>query len=88
MIKSLKTCNDSEVSWLRRLVAEHPAFPGVPEEVKSQLIEAPAENVIPLGNRRQRRLWKSRACWFICFPVTTLATLLAEHFMSWGKIDV
>jgi chemotaxis protein histidine kinase CheA len=34
VVKSLKTGEDSEEAWLRRLVDEHPALQGIPEEVR------------------------------------------------------
>ena len=37
MAKILKMDTSSEAMWLRRLVEEHPAFQGVPDEIKSQL---------------------------------------------------
>ena len=58
--KSLRADGDSEVKWLKRLVQEHPALQGVPEEIKEHLVEVPAENLIPLGNRRRRKLWRSK----------------------------
>ena len=39
VVKSLKTGEDSEEAWLRRLVDEHPALQGIPEEVKRSLVE-------------------------------------------------
>ena len=60
LIRSIKVDSQSEVAWLKRLVEEHPVFQGVPEEVKKQLIELPAENVIPMGNRRRRKLWRKK----------------------------
>ena len=43
--------------WIKRLVREHPAFKGVPEELLSELKVQPAAGVIS-GNRRLRKLWK------------------------------
>ena len=60
VVKSLRTDDDSEVKWLKRLVQEHPALQGVPEEIKNHLVEVPAANLIPLGNRRRRKLWRSK----------------------------
>jgi RAB protein geranylgeranyltransferase component A len=37
MAQILKMDTSSEAMWLRRLVEEHPAFQGVPDEIKSQL---------------------------------------------------
>ena len=43
--------------WLKRLIQEHPAFEGLPQEVKSKLIVSPREGHL-VGNRRRRKLWK------------------------------
>eukprot|EP00435_Cladocopium_sp_Y103_P029126 s549_g7.t1 len=60
MVKTLNIHENGEVMWLERLVKEHPALQGIPEEIKAKLIEVPAEDVIPLGNRRRRKLWKTK----------------------------
>ena len=57
VVKSLKAEKDAEMAWLRRLVEEHPVFQGVPEEVKRNLAEMPAPNLIPLGNRGKNKRW-------------------------------
>ena len=60
VVKSLKTGVDSEEAWLRRLVDEHPSFQGIPDEVKRALVERPASDLIPLGNRRKRKVWRTK----------------------------
>ena len=49
---------DSEVQWLRRLVDEHPVFAPLPAHLRDALVEKPASNLVPLGNRRLRKAWK------------------------------
>ena len=44
-------------AWIQRLAHEHPAFDGVPEEIKQKLIADPVVGVIP-GNRSLRKLWQ------------------------------
>ena len=44
-------------AWIQRLAHEHPAFDGVPEEIKQKLIADPVPGVIP-GNRSLRKLWQ------------------------------
>ena len=49
-----------ELSWLKRLVNEHPVFAQLPEHLREALVEVPAESLIPLANRRTRKLWKKK----------------------------
>eukprot|EP00435_Cladocopium_sp_Y103_P007943 s2934_g2.t1 len=49
---------DSEVQWLRRLVDEHPVFAPLPAHLRDALVEKPAVNLVPLGNRRMRKAGK------------------------------
>ena len=45
------------MQWMERVVKEHPAFDGVPEELKRQLLVKPKDGCLS-GNRRLRKLWK------------------------------
>lgn len=51
------TQEDPYFEWLRRVAQDHPAFQGIPEEVREKLVEKPVPG-IETGNRRQRRLWR------------------------------
>ena len=54
--------------WLKRLVQEHPALQGVPEEIKNHLVEVPAANLIPLGQPTEEEVveieWNAGPCLF------------------------
>ena len=51
---------DPEISFLKKLVSEHPAFAGIPQHLKDELVEQPAEDLLSLGNRRMRKLWRKK----------------------------
>ena len=59
-IRSLKLEEDHEVQWLKKLVNEHPAFQGIPGRIKEKLVEIPAHSLVPMANRRTRKLWKKK----------------------------
>ena len=59
-IRSLKLQASQEVSWLAKVIDEHPAFKDLPTEIKKNLLEVPAESLVPLTNRRMRKLWKRK----------------------------
>ena len=48
---------DPMFDWIERLSKEHPAFQGVPEEIRKKLVVRPKDEHIS-GNRRRRKLWK------------------------------
>ena len=43
---------------MKRLVDEHPVFAPLPEDIKNALVEIPADDLVPLANRRTRKAWK------------------------------
>ena len=45
------------LEWLNRLVDEHPAFQGVPDELRQELKTIPRAGTL-LGNKRLRRYWQ------------------------------
>lgn len=49
---------EREKEWLKRLIDVHPVFRNVPDYLKDQLYEDPAEMIHECGNRRRRKLWK------------------------------
>ena len=59
-VKNSRSNENSEVQWLKRLVEKHPALQGVPEEIKAKPVEVPAENFVPPGNKKRRKLWISK----------------------------
>ena len=60
LLMTLQVHQHNETAWLKRLVEEHPVFQGVPQEIKDQLVDLPAENLLAMGNRRRRKLWKKK----------------------------
>lgn len=84
VVKGLKAEEDSEVAWLKRLVDEHPVFQGVPEEVKKNLVEMPAPNLIPLGNRRRRKVWKAKGMMIHAFSSENAGYTLGRAFHEIG----
>ena len=48
----------AEVDFIKNVVDSHPAFKGLPSDVKKALIEMPASDVRDLGNRRMRKVWR------------------------------
>ena len=59
-LRSMKMEDSQEVKWLAQVVEEHPAFRGMPVHVKRALLEVPASSIIPLANRRVRKIWKKK----------------------------
>ena len=57
-IKSIQLNNHTELQWMKRLVDEHPVFAPLPEDIKNALVEIPADDLVPLANRRTRKAWK------------------------------
>jgi len=49
---------EKEKEWLKKLIEVHPVFREVPQWLKDQLYEEPAENLHACGNRKRRKLWK------------------------------
>ena len=47
-----------ELDWIQRLAHEHPAFAGLPNDIKQALIEAPAADFKVFATRRIRTVWK------------------------------
>ena len=45
-------------AWIEKLAEEHPAFRGLPKNIKEALKVEPCEYIKPMGNRRRRKLWK------------------------------
>jgi hypothetical protein len=84
VVKGLKAEEDSEVAWLKRLVDEHPVFQGVPEEVKKNLVEMPEPNLIPLGNRRRRKVWKAKGMMIHAFSSENAGYTLGRAFHEIG----
>jgi hypothetical protein len=84
VVKSLKTGEDSEEAWLRRLVDEHPALQGIPEEVKRSLVEKPATDILPLGNRRRRKLWRAKGMMIHAFSGKNEGYTLGRAFHEIG----
>ena len=84
VVKGLKAEEDAEMAWLKRLVEEHPVFQGVPEEVKRNLVEMPAPNLIPLGNRRRRKVWKAKGMMVHAFSGENAGYTLGRAFHEVG----
>ena len=59
-MKALCINEDQETQWIKRLVHEHPVFRDLPPHLQQALVETPASNILPLGNRRARKLWKKQ----------------------------
>lgn len=57
-VKSLKGSHTGEKDWIASVAHEHPVFQRLPERLKQCLIEDPADDILPLGNRRQRKFWR------------------------------
>ena len=57
LMKKVKTKEDDEEEVLRKMVAVHPVFRDLPEEVKKELVVTPSKDLtaLPGMNRRQRR---------------------------------
>ena len=84
VVKSLKVGEDSEEAWLRRLVDEHPALRGIPEEVKKGLVEKPAPDILPLDNRRRRKLWRTKGMMIHAFSGKNEGYTLGRAFHEVG----
>ena len=84
VVKRLKTGEDSEVAWLKRLVDEHPALQGIPEEVKRSLVEKHAPNILPLGNRRRRKFWRTKGMMIHAFSGKNEGYTLGRAFHEVG----
>ena len=56
-MKMMKTKQDEERAWLRKMVEVHPALKGLPSEVQDALVRTPATDLtaLPGVNRRRRR---------------------------------
>ena len=75
---------DPEQEFLRKIVDQHPAFEGLPKDVKEALIERPASNVHGLGNRRTRRLWKKQGLVVHAFSGSSEGYTLRRAFHEVG----
>ena len=75
---------DQELEWIRRLVAEHPVFSGLPERLKEALIQKPAADVLPLGNRRRRKLWRTKGMLVHLFSGEDAGYTLGRSFHEVG----
>ena len=69
---------------MRRLVDEHPALQGIPEEVKRSLVEKPATDILPLGNRRRRKLWRAKGMMIHAFSGKNEGYTLGRAFHEIG----
>ena len=58
VMKAFNVNENQETQWIQRLVHEHPVFRDLPPHLQQALLETPASNIVPLGNRRTRKLWK------------------------------
>ena len=59
-IRSLCIEENPEITFIQKIVDQHPAFQHLPEAVKSALVERPADDILLMGNRRMRKLWKKK----------------------------
>ena len=59
-IRSLCLEEHPEITFLQKIVDQHPAFQHLPPEVKNALVERPSDDILLLGNRRMRKLWKRK----------------------------
>ena len=59
-LRSLCLDENPEVTFIQKIVDQHPAFQHLPQAVKSTLVERPADDILLLGNRRMRKLWKKK----------------------------
>ena len=51
--------SEEMMEWFERLTKEHPAFQGIPERLRKELVVPPEVNAVA-GNRRFRKLWKKQ----------------------------
>ena len=58
VMKAFNVNENQETQWIQRLVHEHPVFRDLPPHLQQALVETPESNIVPLGNRRTRKLWK------------------------------
>ena len=58
VMKAFNVNENQETQWIQRLVHEHPVFRDLPPHLQQALVETPASNIVPLGNRRTQKLWK------------------------------
>eukprot|EP00435_Cladocopium_sp_Y103_P074775 s194_g51.t1 len=56
-IKKVRTKEEDEEAWLRKLVEVHPVFKDLPQDVKRELVVTPSKDLtaLPGMNRRRRR---------------------------------
>ena len=84
VVKSLNWHQDGELHWLKRLAEEHPIFAQLPEGVRKALVEEPAENVVPLANRRTRKIWKRNGVMVHAFSGSKEGYTLSRAFKEVG----
>ena len=84
VVKSLNWHQDGELHWLRRLAEEHPIFAHLPEGVRKALVEEPAENVVPLANRRPRKIWRRNGVMVHAFSGSKDGYTLSRAFKEVG----
>ena len=51
--------SEEMMEWFERLTKEHPAFQGIPERLRKELVVPPEVNAVA-GNRRFRKLWRKQ----------------------------
>eukprot|EP00435_Cladocopium_sp_Y103_P022929 s4253_g5.t1 len=56
-MRSMQGDEEALMSWMKRVVDDHPAFQGVPQHLKDKLIVSPQSSAIA-GNRKLRKLWR------------------------------
>eukprot|EP00435_Cladocopium_sp_Y103_P020138 s2720_g4.t3 len=56
-MRSMQGDEEALMSWMRRVVDDHPAFQGVPQHLKDKLVVSPQSSAIA-GNRKLRKLWR------------------------------
>ena len=83
-LKALHLCHDPEMEFIQKVVDQHPAFKGLPEEVRKALVEKPTEDLKELGNRRHRKLWKREGMVVHMFSGSTDGYTLKRAFHEVG----
>ena len=56
-MRSMRGDDEALISWMKRVVEDHPAFQGVPQHLKDKMVVTPQSSAIA-GNRKLRKLWK------------------------------
>ena len=84
VMKAFNINENPETEWIKRLVHEHPVFRDLPPHLQQALVETPASNILPLGNRRMRKLWKKHGALVHLFSGENAGYTLRRAFHEVG----